>query len=223
MPSFPSADQAPGAERTVIAYQSSYPVNQPGPIISYPMMSMPYPVDYGFYPVEQYQVLPGPSAGPSRSLETPPSYSCAPAAPSAAPTSVFTAPTPVVFAPAPSASTVVPVSVPTSAPVSVLITAPPAVGPSAPPSVPPPSTHGPVVSVEPPPQNVESPAASARVHDHSCSFGAHNGLDYARCPIASCHVREVHFLILCPSFAVMTHHQKWLLVIFHNLLPGLFM
>ena len=116
MPSFPSADQAPGAERTVIAYQPSYPVNQPGPIISYPMMSMPYPVDYGFYPVEQYQVLPGPSAGPSRSLETPPSYSCAPAAPSAAPTSVFTAPTPVVFAPAPSASTVVPVSVPTSAP-----------------------------------------------------------------------------------------------------------
>ncbi len=111
MPSFSSADQAPGAERTVIAYQPSYPVNQPGTIISYPMMSMPYPVDYGYYPVEQYQVLPGPSAGPSRSLETPPSYSCTQAAPSAAPTSVFTAPTPVVFAPAPSASTVVPVPV----------------------------------------------------------------------------------------------------------------
>ena len=102
MSSFPSADQAPGTERTVIAYQPSYPVNQPGPIISYPMMPMSYPVDYGYYPVEQYQVLPGPSAGPSRSLETPPSYSCAPAAPSAAPTSVFTASTPVVFTPAPS-------------------------------------------------------------------------------------------------------------------------
>jgi hypothetical protein len=62
----------------------------------------------------------------------------------------------VVFTPAPSASTVVPVSVPTSAPVSVLITAPPAVDPSAPPSVAPPSTPGSVVSVEPPPQNVES-------------------------------------------------------------------
>jgi hypothetical protein len=74
----------------------------------------------------------------------------------------------VVFTPAPSASTVVPVSVPTSAPVSVLITAPPAVDPSAPPSVAPPSTPGSVVSVEPPPQNVESPAASSRVHDHLC-------------------------------------------------------
>jgi len=219
MPSFSSADQAPGAERTVIAYQPSYPVNQPGTIISYPMMSMPYPVDYGYYPVEQYQVLPGPSAGPSRSLETPPSYPCAPAAPSAAPTSVFTAPTPVVFAPAPSASTVVPVPVPTSAPVSVLITASSTVDPSAPPSVAPPSTSGSVVSLEPPPQNVEPPAASPRVHSHSCSYGVHSGLDYARCPIASCHVKEIHFLILCPIFAVMTHHQKWLLVMFHNLCP----
>ncbi len=107
---------------------------------------------------------------------------------------------------------VVPVPVPTSAPVSVLITASSTVDPSAPPS-----TSGSVVSLEPPPQNVEPPAASSRVHSHSCSYGVHSGLDYARCPIASCHVKEIHFLILCPIFAVMTHHQKWLLVMFHNL------
>jgi hypothetical protein len=125
----------------------------------------------------------------------------------------------VVFTSAPPSSTGVPVSVPTSAPVSVLTTAPPPVALSAAPSVAPPSTPGSVASVEPPPQDVEVPAASSRVHNHNCSFGAHTGSDYARCPIVSCHVKEIHFLILCPSFAGMTLHQKWLLIIFHNLCP----
>jgi hypothetical protein len=145
MPSFTSADQSSGAERTVISYQPSYPVYHPGTVVSYPVMPMSYGMDYSYYPVEQYQVLPGPSAGPSRSLETPPPCSFAPAAPSAAPSAAFTAPTPVVFTAAPpSAFTAAPVPVRASAPVSVLA--------AAPPSVAPPPTPGPAASVEPPPQ-----------------------------------------------------------------------
>jgi hypothetical protein len=73
MPTFTATAQAPVADRTVISYQQGYSAPQPETVINYPIVSMTYSVDYRYYHVEPYQAMPGPSAGPSRSLETPPS------------------------------------------------------------------------------------------------------------------------------------------------------
>jgi hypothetical protein len=83
---------------------------------------------YNIYPVEQCQVMPLPSAGPPRNLETPPPYTFATTTPLAAPTAALSTSPSVTFTIAPPPGHP-PASVyfPSAAPTSVLVAASPSV------------------------------------------------------------------------------------------------